>query len=93
MICSDCKAGTYWFCARHKGHLFCEICEWETDLSGDWVDGTRLVDDSLSLDFNDMGSFLISQIRGVRLEDSPRSDAPYDHQEFSGIVQGCQVEE
>jgi hypothetical protein len=78
---------------RHNGRLCCEICERETDLSGDWVDGTRLVDDSLSLDFHDMGSFLISEIRGVRLADRPRSDAPYDRLEFRGIVRGCQSEE
>ena len=86
--CPDCTAGTCWFCVRHKGCLCCEICERETDLSGDWVDGTRLVDDSLILDFHDMGSFLISEIRGVRLADRPRSDALHDRLEFRGIVRG-----
>ena len=82
------------FCARHKGYLFCEICELETDLSGDWVDGTRLVDYNLSLDFHDMGSFLISEVRGVRLAEKPRSDSPpHDRLEFRGIVRGCQPEE
>ncbi len=71
-ICPDCNSGACWFCERHKEHLFCEICERETDLPGDWVDGTRLVDDSLSLNFQDMGSFLISKIRGVRLADKGR---------------------
>ncbi len=87
-ICPDCTAGVCWFCARHKGCLCCEICELETVLSGDWVDGTRLVDDNLSLDFHDMGSFLISEVRGVRLAERPRSDAPHDHLEFRGIVRG-----
>ena len=64
VICPDCTEGSCWFCARHKGRLYCEICERETDLSGYWVDGTRLVDDSLSLDFHDVGSFLISEVRG-----------------------------
>ena len=77
-IFPDCTAGTCWYCTRHKGRLCCEICEGVTDLSGDWVDGTRLVDDSLSLDFHDMGSFLISEIRGVRLVDRPRSETPHD---------------
>ena len=93
VICPDCTAGACWFCARHKGLLCCEICEGETDLSGDWVDGTRLVEDSLSLDFHDMVSFLISEIRGVRLADSPRSEAPHDRLEFRGIVRGWQPEE
>jgi len=92
-ICPDYTVGSCWFCVRHKGHLCCEICEGETDLSGDWVDGTRLVEDSLSLDFHDMGSFLISGIRGVRLADSPRSEAPHDRLEFRGIVRGWQPEE
>ena len=85
---SRLTVGACWFCARHKGCLCCEISERETDLPGDWVDGTRLVDDSLSLDFHDMGSFLISEIRGVRLVDRPRSDALYDRLEFRGIVRG-----
>ncbi len=94
-ICPECTAGACWFCARHKGCLCCEICEWKTDLSGDWVDGTRLVDDSLSLDYHatDMGSFLISEIKGVRLADKPRSDAPHDCLEFVGLVRGWQPEE
>ncbi len=61
----------------------------EIDLSGDWVDGTRvtrLVDDSLTLDFHDMGSFLISEVHGVRIEETPRSDAPHDRMEFRTIV-------
>ena len=87
-ICPECTAGACWFCARNKGCLCCEICERETDLSGDWVDGTRLVDDSLSLDYHDMGSFLISEVRGVRLADRPRSDASHDRLEFRGIVRG-----
>jgi len=41
-------------------------------------DMTRLVDDSLSLDYHDMVSFLISEIRGVRLTDKSRSDVPHD---------------
>ena len=65
----------------------------KTDLSGDWFDGSRLVDDSLSLDFHDMGSFLISEVRGVRITGNPRSNATYDHLEFKGIVRGCQSEE
>ncbi len=40
-----------------------------------------------------MGSFLISEVRGVRLADSPRSGAPHDLLEFSGIVRGWQPEE
>jgi hypothetical protein len=40
-----------------------------------------------------MGSFLISEIRGVRLADWPRSDAPHDRLEFRGIVRGWQPEE
>ena len=71
----------------------CEICERATDLSGDWVDGTRLVDDSLSLDFHDMGSFLISEVRGVRIAENPRSNAPHDRLKFKGIVRGCHPEE
>ena len=31
------------------------------------MDGTRLVDDSLSLDFHDISSFLISEVNGVRI--------------------------
>ena len=45
-VCPDCTAGACWFCARHKGCLNCDICGGESGLSGDWVDGTRLVDDS-----------------------------------------------
>ena len=52
------------------------------------MDGTRLVDDSLSLDFHDMGSFLISEVNGVRIAENPRSDAPHDRLEFRGIVRG-----
>jgi hypothetical protein len=78
---------------RHRGCLCCEICERETDISGDWIDGTRLVDDSLSLNYHDMGSFLISEVRGVRLAGSPSSDAPHDRLEFKGIVRGWQPEE
>ena len=41
------------------------MCGREVDLLGHWVDGTRLVDDSLSLDFHDMGTFQISEINGL----------------------------
>ena len=92
-ICPDCTAGTCWFCARHKACLCCEICERETDLSGDWIDGTRLVDDSLSLDFHDMGSFLISEVRGVRISENPKSNVPHDRLEFRGEVRGWKSEE
>ncbi len=91
--CPGWTEGACWFCVRHKGCLCCEICERETDLSGDWADGMRLVDDSLRLDFHDMGSFLISEIRGVRLADRTRSDAPYDRLKFRGIVRGWQPEQ
>ena len=64
-ICPDCKTGTCWFW-RHKAFLCCEICERKIHLSADWVDGTRLVDDSLRLYFHDMGSFLISEVIGVK---------------------------
>ena len=46
----DCTSGACWFCVSHKGCLNCEMCGREVDLEGDWVDGTRLVDDSLILD-------------------------------------------
>jgi hypothetical protein len=52
------------------------------------VDGTRLVDDSLSLDFHDMVTFLISGIDGMRIAEHPRSDAPHDRLEFRGTVRG-----
>ncbi len=84
----DCTTGSCWFCARHRGCLCYEVCERETDVSGDWIDGTRLVDDSLSLNYHDMGSFLISEVRGVRLAGSPRSGAPHDLLEFRDIVRG-----
>ncbi len=89
-ICPDCTTGACWFCARHLGRLCCEVCERETDrgISGDWIDGTRLVDDSLSWNYHDMGSFLISEVRGVRLGGNPKSDAPHDRLEFRGIVRG-----
>ena len=77
VVCPDCTTGTNCFCDRHKGCLNCEISGREvdlSDLSGDWVDGTRLVDDSLSLDFHDMVSFLISEVNGVRIEENPRSE-------------------
>jgi hypothetical protein len=93
VICPECTGGTCWFCARHKGHLYYEIFKGDTDLAGDWVDGTRLVDDSLSLNFHDMGSFLISEIKGVRLAGSPKSEAPHDRLEFRDIVRGWQPEE
>lgn len=64
------------------------MCGRVVDLSGDWVDGTRLVNDSLSLDFLDMGSFLISEVDGVRIVETPRSDAPHDRLEFRVIVRG-----
>jgi hypothetical protein len=92
-ICPDCTVGACWFCARHRGRLCCEVYKRENDISGDWVDGTRLVEDSLSLDYHDMGSFFISEVRGVRLVDSPRSGAPHDRLEFRGIVRGWQPEE
>jgi len=40
-----------------------------------------------------MGSFLISEVRGVRLAERPRSDALHDRLEFRGIVRGWQPEE
>jgi hypothetical protein len=40
-----------------------------------------------------MGSFLISEVRGMRLTQKPRSDAPHDLLKFWGIVRGCQPEE
>ena len=52
------------------------------------MDGTRLIDDSLSLDSHDMGTFLISGIDGVRIAEHPRSDAPHDRLEFRGTVRG-----
>ena len=92
-VCPNCTAGACWFCARHKGCLNCDICGGEAGLSGDWVDGTRLIDDSLSLDSHDMGTFLISGIDGVRIAEHPRSDAPHDRLEFRGTVRGWQPEE
>ena len=50
--------------------------------------GTRLVDDSLNLDYHDMGTFLISGINGVRITEHPRSDASHDRLEFRGTVCG-----
>jgi hypothetical protein len=93
VICPDCTTGACWFCVRHKACLCCKICERETNISGDWIDGTRLVDDSLSLDYHNMGSFLISEVRGVRITENPKSNAPHDRLEFRGIVRGCQPEE
>jgi hypothetical protein len=52
-----------------------------------------LVDDSLSLNYHDMGSFLISEVRGVRPAGSLRSGASHDRLEFRGIVRGWQPEE
>ena len=43
---------------------------------------------SLSLDFRDMGTFLISGINEVRIAEHPRSDAPHDRLEFRGTVRG-----
>jgi hypothetical protein len=40
-----------------------------------------------------MGSFLISEVRGVRITENLRSNAPHDRLEFRGIVRGCQSEE
>ena len=40
-----------------------------------------------------MGSFLISEVRGVRLAGNPRSGAPHDRLEFRDIVRGWQPEE
>ncbi len=57
------------------------------------MDGTRLVDNSLSLDFHDMGTFRISGIDGVRIAEHPRSDAPHVRLEFRGTVRGRQPEE
>ena len=57
------------------------------------MDGTRLVDDGLSLDFLDMGTFLISKVNGVRITENPRSDTLYDQLEFRGLVRGWQPEE
>ena len=97
MVCPDYTEGACWFCARHKGCLNCDRgcetglsgdCECETGLSGDWVDGIRLVDDSLNLDFYDMGTFLISGIDGVRISEHPRSDSPHDRMEFRDTVRG-----
>jgi hypothetical protein len=85
---SDCTAGACSFCVRHRGCLCCEVCERETDISGDWIDGTRLVDDSLSLNYHDMGSFLISEVRGVRLAGNPRSEASHYLLEFRGTIRG-----
>ena len=46
------------------------------------------------LDFHDVGTFLISGINGVRIEEHPRdSDAPHDRVEFRGTVCGWQTEE
>ena len=87
VVCPGYTEGACWFCARHKGCLNCDRgCE--TGLSGDWVDGTRLVDDSISLDFPNMGTFFISGIDGVRIAEHPRSDAPHDWLEFRGTVRG-----
>jgi hypothetical protein len=36
---------------------------------------------------------LISEVRGVRLSDSPKSDAPHDRLEFRGMVRGWQPED
>ena len=63
---------------KHTGCLNCDMCGCESGLLGDWVDGTRLVDDSLRLDFHDMGKFLISGINGVRITEHPKSDVPHD---------------
>ena len=87
-VCPDNTTGAYWFCSRHKGCLNCDMCGCEAGLLGDWVDGTRLVDDSLRLDFHDMGTFFISGINGVRIAEHPRSDAPHDRLEFRGTVRG-----
>ena len=57
------------------------------------MDGTRLVDDSLNLDFHDMGTFLISGINGVRIPEHPMSNEPHDRMEFKGTVRGWQSEE
>ena len=87
-VCPDCTVGACWFCARHEGCLNCDMCGCEAGLLGDWVDGTRLVDDSLSLDFHDMGTFFISGINGVRIAEHTRSDTPHDRLEFRGTVRG-----
>ncbi len=71
-----CDSGGYWFCAKSSDCLTCEICEHKVELLGSWVDGTKVVDDSLSENFHKMGSFLISKIDGVRLA------APEERQEW-----------
>ena len=70
-----------------------EICGKDTNLSGTWVDGTQLVDDSLSWDSHVMGSFLTSEVNTVRMAENPRSETPYDRLEFTCIVRGWQSEE
>ena len=75
-------------CVTSSGFLTCEICEHKAELSGSWVDGTKLVDDSLSENFHKMGSFLISKIDGVRLAANPRSEEAHDILEFRGLVRG-----
>ncbi len=45
------------------------------------------------LDYHNMGSFLISEVRGVRITENPKSNTPHDRLEFRGIVRGCQAEE
>ena len=88
VVCPDCTTGTCWFCVRQKGYLNCDMCGREVDLLGDWVDGTRLVDDGLRLDLHDMGTFLISEVNGVRMSEHPRSETPHDRLEFRGTARG-----
>ena len=57
------------------------------------MDGTKLVEDSLSENSHKMGSFLISKIDGVRLAANPRSAVVYGMLEFRGLVRGWQPEE
>ena len=88
MRCPVCDSGGCWFCVKSSGFLTCEICEHKAELSGAWVDGTILVDDSLSENFHKMGSFFISKIDGVRLAANPRSEETHDILEFRGLVRG-----
>jgi len=66
---------------------------WKRDKSLGNLGGQDSIDDSLSWDSHDMGSFLKSEVNVVRMEENPRSEAPYDRLEFRGIVRGWQPEE
>ena len=67
---------------QRKPHLqyLRNIYERDTEFSvtGFWVDGTKNVDDRLSVDFHKMGSVHISEITGVRLVESPSSKATHN---------------